>query len=206
MTTIYLATGNPHKARELSDMTGCEDPGLALRIALAHEVGGMPEVEENADSFRGNATLKARALVDRIGREDLVLADDSGLEVDALKGGPGIHSSRYAGDNAKDEDNLNKLLAAMRGVGEEDRGAQFTCCLVLADASGRLMEFSGVCRGRIVTRPQGRGGFGYDPIFVPDGYDRTFAQLGDAVKSRISHRARAMAKLVAWLRRAEARQ
>ena len=198
MTTIYLATGNPHKARELSEMTGLEN--LALGIALAHELGGMPEVEENADTFRGNATLKARALVDRIGQNDFVLADDSGLEVDALKGGPGIHSARYAGAKATDEDNLNKLLAALRGVGEDDRGAQFTCCLILADAAGRFWEFSGVCRGRIITRHLGRAGFGYDPVFVPDGYDRTFAQLGDAVKSRISHRARAMAKLVNWLK------
>ena len=179
-------------------MTGLEN--LALGIALAHELGGMPEVEENADTFRGNATLKARALVDRIGQNDFVLADDSGLEVDALMGGPGIHSARYAGAKATDVDNLNKLLAALRGVWEDDRGAQFTCYLVLADAAGRFWEFSGVCRGRIITRPLGRGGFGYDPVFVPDGYDRTFAQLGDAVKSRISHRARAMAKLVAWLK------
>ena len=197
MTTIYLATGNPHKARELSDMTGWEN--LALRIALAHELGGMPEVEENADTFRGNATLKARALVDRIGQNDFVLADDSGLEVDALKGGPGIHSARYAGAKATDKDNLNKLLAALRGVGEDDRGAQFACSLVLADATGQVLEFSGICRGRIITRPLGRSGFGYDPVFVPDGYDRTFAQLGAEVKARISHRARAMAKLLKFL-------
>ena len=200
MTTVYLATGNPHKARELSEMV--ERENLALRIALAHELGGMPEVEENANTFRGNAVLKAGALVDRIGRGNFALADDSGLEVDALKGGPGIHSSRYAGPKAKDEDNLKKLLAALRGVGECDRGAQFTCCLILADAKGGLMEFSGVCRGRIITRPLGRGGFGYDPVFVPDSYDQTFGQLAAEVKSRISHRARAMAKLVQWLRRA----
>ena len=198
MTTIYLATGNPHKERELSDLIGQEN--LPLRTALADELGGMPEVDENADSFRGNAILKAGALTQRIGRGNYALADDSGLEVDALRGGPGIHSSRYASPKATDLDNLNKLLVALRGFGENDRGAQFTCSLILADAKGDIMEFSGICRGRIIHRPKGRAGFGYDPVFVPDGYDRTFSQLGSDVKSRISHRAKAMANLITWLK------
>ena len=198
MTTVYLATGNAHKVQELSQMIGREN--LPVRIADAGELGGMPEVRENANTFAGNAALKARALLDRIGWGNYALADDSGLEVDALRGGPGIYSSRFAGPNAADGDNLSKLLQSLQGVEDENRGAQFTCCLVLADADGDLLEFPGVCRGRIIGEPLGEGGFGYDPVFVPDGYEQTFAQLGAGVKSRISHRARAMARLTEWMK------
>ena len=127
----------------------------------------------------------------------LIVADDSGLEVHYLGGAPGVYSARYAGENATDEENVAKLLAALRNTPE--REAQFRCVLALAEAGNTIAIFEGIVHGRIALSQAGSGGFGYDPVFVPDGYDRTFAELGPEVKNALSHRARAAAQLRDYL-------
>jgi len=198
MSDLYLATGNPHKVEELSAMLA--EAKAAVQVFSAKELGGMPEVDENADSFIGNARLKAQALAEKLPEGAWALADDSGLEVDALDGAPGIYSSRFAGESATDGDNLQKLLSDLESVEDDKRGAQFVCSLVLMNAAGEERSFTGVCRGRIIHEPQGEAGFGYDPVFVPDAYEESFAQLGDGVKSLISHRARALQSLIVSLK------
>ncbi len=193
MPTLYLASHNRHKALEMQQILGsnwtilsCQDidPGLAW--------------DENGDSFESNARIKAEVL-----RGDrLVLADDSGLEVDALNGAPGIYSARYAGEGASDQQNLLKLLSAMAGIPDNKRKARFVCVLCLLDGHrGEAIYFKGSGEGKLIHSPSGGGGFGYDPIFVPDGYSQTFAELGESVKNRISHRAKAMAQLKDFLER-----
>ena len=122
----------------------------------------------------------------------LALADDSGLEVDALGGAPGVHSARYAGSDASDADRIAKLLAATRNVPDDERTARFKCAVAVAEPNGRVDVVVGVCDGKIIREPRGSQGFGYDPVFVPHGYDQTFAELGENVKNHISHRAKAL--------------
>lgn len=198
MRTIYLATNNPHKVGELSAMF--ERENLPVAVKGAAQIGGMPEVEETESTFEGNATLKAMALANRLREGELSMADDSGLEVDALEGRPGIFSSRFAGEGASDTANLAKLMLLMSKVPEDLRGAQFQCRLVLVDHWGKRESFSGICRGRVLSEARGRNGFGYDPVFVPEGYDKTFGELDGAIKSSISHRAKALQGLVGWFR------
>ncbi len=197
---FYLATSNRHKADELSRLLA--DHGLT-RIVLqtADEAGGMPDVEETADSFSGNARLKARALWERIGGGAWVLADDSGLEVDALGGAPGLRSARYAGEGASDAENNRKLLRELENMAPASRSARFRCCLVLISPEGTEEQFEGVCEGHIAPAPAGDDGFGYDPLFIPEGYRQTFAQLGADGKDRISHRGRAWETLARHLAR-----
>lgn len=196
----YLATSNKGKAAEFGSLLAAR--GLD-RIAVlgAAEAGGMPTVEESAESFEGNARLKARALGENVGGAGWVLADDSGLEVDALGGAPGVRSARFAGETASDEANNAKLLRQLEGRTGAERSARFRCCLVLISPAGTEEVFEGVCEGRIAERPAGSEGFGYDPLFVPAGYEATFAELGAPVKNRISHRARAWEKLAERLGR-----
>jgi len=198
MTKIYLATNNAHKVEELAAMFQREN--LPMQVCKATGIGGMPEVEETETTFEGNATLKVMALVDRLSGGEFALADDSGLEVDALKGAPGVYSSRYAGEDASDGANLEKLLNLIAKVSENKRGAQFVCSLVLVDHSGSRVSFSDTCRGKLLTEARGDNGFGYDPAFVPDGYQKTFGELDCTVKSEISHRAKALQQLVSWLK------
>jgi XTP/dITP diphosphohydrolase len=196
--TIYLATGNAHKLRELQQMFAAAN--LPWTIEGAAALGGMPAVEENAGTFAGNALLKARALRARAPKEAWVLADDSGLEVAVLGGAPGVHSARYAGVGAKDGANTEKLLRALEIIPDGARAARFVCVLALLGPGGEEKIFEGECRGRIGRTLAGGGGFGYDPVFFPDGFDKTFAELGDDVKNKISHRGTALKKLLAWLR------
>ncbi|WP_309382070.1 RdgB/HAM1 family non-canonical purine NTP pyrophosphatase [Cerasicoccus frondis] len=201
---IIVATGNAHKTGEIA--AALERAGVRIEVVSAKAVGGMPEVEENAVTFAGNARLKAEALLTQVTKQGLdaatnwVLADDSGLEVDALDGAPGIYSARYAGPGATDADNNAKLLNALAGKPPPERGARFTCTLVLL-GDGVDETFAGHCPGQILDAPSGDAGFGYDPLFAPDGYEETFAQLGGAVKDRISHRAHACQLLAKWLMR-----
>ena len=190
---LLIATRNAHKTAEFGAILGREFSVTDLR-----SVGNIPEVEETGATFAENATLKALAASRRTGA--LVVADDSGLEVDALGGAPGIYSARYAGTHAGDRNNVAKLLTelATAGAGAEPP-ARFVCALVLARNGQMLAGFEGVVEGRITASPHGSDGFGYDPVFVPDGYDATFAQLGIAVKNRISHRARAISRLREYL-------
>jgi XTP/dITP diphosphohydrolase len=194
---IYLASGNAHKAREFQALA--DAGGLPLDVLSAVTIGGMPPVVEDTGSFVGNARKKLRALVPLLPAGTWALADDSGLCVDALNGAPGVESAYYAGPRASGAENLAKLVALMRHVPPARRTARFICVLALARPEGDEQMFEGRCEGTLRQEPAGTGGFGYDPVFVPKGEDRTFAELGDEVKNRLSHRGRAWAKLAAWL-------
>jgi XTP/dITP diphosphohydrolase len=159
----------------------------------------MPPVVEDTGTFAGNACKKARALQARLPSGAWALADDSGLCVDALQGAPGVESAYYAGPRASGAENLAKLVTVMRDVPDGRRAAHFVCVLILVAPGGEERVFEGRCDGRLGREPAGGEGFGYDPLFIPDGYDRTFAELDSAIKNRLSHRGRAWASLSAWL-------
>lgn len=184
-TPLTLASGNVHKIQEIGDILGVPVRGL-------RDLSAPPELIEDGDSFEANALIKARGLRDAI--QHWTLADDSGLAVDALDGAPGIHSARYAGTHGDDAANNRLLLKNLEGV--EDRGGAFVCVLALCGPQGEEWVVRGECRGRIGLKASGNSGFGYDPLFVPDGYGQSFAELGDEVKSRISHRAHALQLLL----------
>ena len=192
MEKIILATGNPHKAEEFAALLD----GLSIEVLPASACGGMPDVDESGKTFADNAELKAMALRAIAPKECWVLADDSGLEVDALNGEPGIYSARFAGVGANDQQNLEKLLEQMKDVPDGQRAARFCCVLCLIDSDGHRTFYDGICNGQITSQSAGAEGFGYDPVFVPEGHNKSFAELGETVKIRISHRARA----VEWLR------
>lgn len=160
----------------------------------------MPPVAEDTGTFVGNAIKKARALQAALPARSWVLADDSGLCVDALGGAPGVESAYYAGPQGDSAANLRKLVEMLRGVPPEKRGAHFNCTLVVLDDAGREHVFEGRCEGRLRELPAGGAGFGYDPLFVPNGYSQSFAQLSEAEKNAISHRGRAWGELVTWWR------
>ncbi len=199
--TLYLASGNAHKAREFQALADglAQARRLPVEIISAAAIGGMPQVVEDAGSFTGNARKKARALQGRLPAGAWALADDSGLCVDALAGAPGVESAYYAGPRASGAENLAKLVAVMRDVPDGRRAAHFLCVLVLIGPDRDEHVFEGRCDGRLRREPGGAGGFGYDPLFVPDGFDRTFAELEAATKNQLSHRGRAWAALAAWL-------
>ncbi|MBM3846086.1 MAG: non-canonical purine NTP pyrophosphatase [Verrucomicrobia bacterium] len=216
---LIVATSNQHKVQEIASFLGSE-----ARCRAMSDLGHPPSVLEDADTFRGNAVKKCLSLANYLRTntelwtglfergEIGVLADDSGLEVDVLGGAPGIHSARFAHmdaagqrGNAPDQANNEKLLGLMTGIPEERRGAQFRCVLALAWLGEGLvvaepLVFEGICRGRILPGCVGKGGFGYDPLFVPVGFDRTFSELGSDVKNTLSHRAKALSGLREHLR------
>jgi len=196
-TEFLLATGNAHKVAELQALADAYRP--RVRIRGAREVGGMPPVVENAGTFAGNAAKKARVL-HLVHPTAWVLADDSGLCVDALDGEPGVESANYAGQAAPGEANIAKLLRALDGVPTVRRGAHFVCVLYVLLPDGREFGFKGQVDGVILKEPHGEGGFGYDPVFMPAGHRKSFAELGADVKNTISHRGVAWAKLCKWLR------
>ena len=186
---LVLATRNPGKVAELERRLG----GLGVALVTAASLGA-PEVEEDADTLRGNAEKKALALWAHAGTP--ALADDTGLEVDALGGAPGVRSARYAGPDADADDNRRRLLAELAGA--EARTARFRTVLAYADGSG-VQTFDGVCEGVITTEAAGTAGFGYDSVFRPaDGDGRTFAQMTADEKNEISHRGRALDAFVSW--------
>ncbi|MDX2188152.1 MAG: RdgB/HAM1 family non-canonical purine NTP pyrophosphatase [Opitutaceae bacterium] len=195
---IVLASGNAHKVAELQGMAAAA--GLGVEFASAKAFGGMPPVVEDTGTFEGNARKKARALWEKLGGREWVLADDSGICVDALNGGPAVESAYFAGPQGDPAANLQKLIAVMQEVPEGRRGARFVCVLLLVSPSGEEALFSGDCGGRLALAPRGGKGFGYDPLLIPDGFDQTFAELGDDVKNRISHRAGAFAQFTQWIR------
>jgi XTP/dITP diphosphohydrolase len=200
---LFLASGNAHKAAELQALS--DAAALPIEIVSARAVGGMPVVVEDAGTFVGNARKKARALRAKLPAEAWSLADDSGLCVDALGGAPGVESAYYAGPQGDGAANLAKLVATLRDVPDPAREAHFVCVLFAAGPEGAEQIFEGICGGRLLHAPRGGAGFGYDPLFVPTGQTLSFAELGDAVKNTISHRARAWAKLAEWVRRSGAR-
>jgi len=197
MMTIYLATRNGKKIKELSGIIKAS--GLKISIASVMDTGDMPIVEETADSFIGNAKLKAYALKEMTAKNIWILTDDSGLMVDAIKGQPGVYSSRYAGNDANDTENISKLLRELKGVEGIDRSGRFVCVLLLIGPDGLEKTFEGICEGFIANKPMGENGFGYDPVFIPAGYSQTFGLLDESKKSKISHRAKALNELISWL-------
>ncbi|MDA8146983.1 MAG: RdgB/HAM1 family non-canonical purine NTP pyrophosphatase [Thermaerobacter sp.] len=185
MRRLLLATRNPGKLREFQALLP------EYRVVGLADFPDLPTWEERGDTFEENATEKARLVGRHTGQP--ALADDSGLEVDALGGEPGVHSARFAGADADDAANVYRLLERLRG--RADRRARFRCVLVLVLPDGRAFNAQGLLEGRIGREPRGGSGFGYDPIFVPQGYRRTLAQLGPDIKNRLSHRARAVEAL-----------
>ncbi|HET9671616.1 MAG TPA: RdgB/HAM1 family non-canonical purine NTP pyrophosphatase [Actinomycetota bacterium] len=192
---IAIASRNPHKLREIGRICA----GWPVEWVTAGEGGDprWPDVEETGATYLENARLKARAVAAALGEP--AVADDSGIEVDALGGGPGPRSARFAGNGATDERNLEELIRAVKGVPASGRTARYRCVAVLAFPDGRERTAEGVCEGGLVTRRRGARGFGYDPIFVPAGWDRTMAELTDEEKDRISHRGRAFRALAGEL-------
>ncbi len=195
---LYLASGNTHKVLEFQALADAS--GLALEIISAKAAGGMPTVVEDTGTFIGNATKKARALKTVLPSDAWVLADDSGLCVEALGGAPGVESAYYAGPQGDSAANLAKLVQTMRGVPDDRRGAHFICVLVLIDGLGGEHVFEGRCEGKLLREPCGGAGFGYDPLIVPAGQERSMAEMDEAAKNAISHRGRAARLLWAWLR------
>lgn len=197
MDAIVLATGNQHKVEEFNQLFASSTP----TILSAKAYGGMPAVEETGKTFQANAYLKAAALSKKLKKRHWVLSDDSGLEVDYLKGAPGVFSARYAGAQASDAENVEKLIAALKGVPKRQRRARFRCVLCLIDCQRGVFYFEGACEGHIQLKPKGASGFGYDPIFVPKGYKESFAQLGEEVKAQLSHRGKAVRACTAFLKK-----
>jgi len=224
MINLLIATRNSHKIIEIRDILGTQFHCLSLE-----DFPAAPLVHEDGHTFAQNATKKAALLATwlfaspmlngpAVARLNFVLADDSGLEVDALNGAPGVHSARFAATdraegNSSDVDNLNKLLRLLENVPLENRSARFRCVLAMTptimSSTGKLPTadesetqtrlFEGACEGRIAFAPRGKGGFGYDPVFIPMGYEQSFAELGDQLKNGLSHRAKALGKLKQWL-------
>ncbi|MBW8864755.1 MAG: non-canonical purine NTP pyrophosphatase [Verrucomicrobia bacterium] len=216
MTTLLIATRNAHKVGEIQAILGPQYRCLTLK-----EFPSAPPVVEDADTFAGNATKKAVELArwqssikHPVSSIQFVLADDSGLEVDALNGAPGVHSARFAAldkaENSKDADNNAKLLRLLKDVPPEKRTARFRCVIALVPVPSNKVEssspvcyadeleaktFDGACDGHIQLEHTGAGGFGYDPLFIPDGFTQSFAELGEDVKNKLSHRAKALEKL-----------
>jgi XTP/dITP diphosphohydrolase len=192
---LLVATNNAGKVRELSQLLRA----APLRLRTLSEFPDIPEAVETGETFADNATLKALHYSTLSGL--FTLSDDSGLEVAALGGAPGVYSARYAGPHATYAEKIARLLAELAATGDVERRARFVCVVALAEAStGALHRFEGTCEGRIARAPRGTGGFGYDPVFIPEGYTETFGELSDEIKQTISHRARALAQATRYLR------
>lgn len=196
MRCAVLATRNPKKLAELQRLTR----GRRIRWLSLAAFPHAPAVVEDGRTFIANARKKALSAARATGC--VAVADDSGLEVDALGGRPGVRSARYAGSRATDDTNNRKLLRALRRVPTSRRGAQFRCCIAVATLDGRVATVEGRVRGRIAEAPRGRSGFGYDPLFIIPRYRRTFAELGPRIKDRMSHRARALRRAAPLIARA----
>ena len=195
---VVLATRNTAKLRELARILGAEDHGDAqLRLAGLEEFPGAPEVPETGATFEANALLKAHAIADFTGLP--AVADDSGLCVDALNGMPGVLSARWAGGHGDDRANLELVLAQVADVPDTRLGAQFVCAAALVAPDSREWVVTGQVAGRLIRVPRGSGGFGYDPIFRPDGFDQTTAEMTAEAKDAISHRGRAFRALTPFI-------
>jgi XTP/dITP diphosphohydrolase len=197
---LLLATRNVNKTREFAQILGND-----FRITDLSNLENCVELEESGRTFGENASLKALTVSQSVDRTGLVVADDSGLEVDALGGAPGIFSARYAGHNASDRENIDKLLTELssRRAPSKERSARFRCVIALAQGGKILGTFEGAVEGMIVEHPRGDSGFGYDPIFLPDGLNKTFGELSAEAKNKISHRGKALSALCEFLRERE---
>lgn len=192
---LVLGTRNSGKVDELRALL----KDIQLELIPANALSDPPQVDEDADTLEGNARKKARAFYRHTGVP--ALADDTGLEVEALDGGPGVHTARFAGPDATPADNKRRLLDVMEG--KQNRRARFRTVMALVEPDGNVHTFEGVCSGTITTDPHGEGGFGYDPLFRPDGHDQTFAEMPSAAKNEISHRRKALDALRQYLLNAE---
>lgn len=195
MTKIIAASNNKNKIREIKAILA--DTGYEI-LSLA-DAGINIDPDENSDTFEGNALIKARAVAELV--DFAVLADDSGLSVDCLGGGPGVHSKRFAGPDATDLDNNDYLVKKMQEKCCEDKNARFVCVIAFIDRDGKEYTFRGVCEGLIQYEAQGENGFGYDPHFYVTEYKKTMAQLDDEIKNKISHRGSALRKFRSFLER-----
>jgi len=190
---IVLASRNPGKVAELKRLL----EHLTVNVLSLEDFDDIPEVIEDGDTYEENALKKARAVHEITGK--IVLADDSGLEVDALQGRPGVRSARFGGEGLTDYERSMKLLDGIKEIPDEERGATFQCRLAIVGSGGLEKVVSGSCRGSIIHTPRGGSGFGYDPIFLPFEYNHTFAELSPDIKNRISHRGRALEKAALFL-------
>lgn len=187
---IVAASRNRHKIEEIEAITR----KFGMKIISRDEAGVPPvEIIEDGETFEENSLKKAEEIMKLCGK--ITLADDSGLMVDYLGGAPGVYSARFAGEDGNDDANNRKLLTLLDGVPEKERTARFVSVITMVYPDGTVLVARGECPGRIITEPAGEGGFGYDPIFVPDGYEKTFAQLSAEEKNAISHRANALIRL-----------
>ncbi len=191
---LLIATLNRGKVREINELL----TGLAIEVESLEAYPTIPEVEETGKTFEANACLKAIEYSRRSGL--LALADDSGLEIEALDGRPGVLSARYGGDHLGFDLKMEKLLVELKGSGSSNRRARFVCSMAVAEKGKILFTAQGICSGSIADSARGSAGFGYDPLFVPEGCDLTFGELRGAIKSRISHRARALEQIIPFLR------
>ena len=192
MKEIVLSTGSKNKVKEMKSILGDGD----FKVIDKNEAGFSDlDVEETGETLAENAIIKAEAIWEKVHKT--VIADDTGLFVDALDGIPGVRSARYAGEHATDEENREKLLNALKD--EKNRSARFITCIAVIDEDGKVNTLEGTCEGKIAEKETGTNGFGYDSIFVPEGYDISFGEISDELKNKISHRALAMKKLKEFL-------
>ncbi len=192
MTRIVFATNNAHKVSEFKSCFAKN--GIEAEIITIKETGFKGEIIEDADTFEGNAFIKAKTLCDYTGL--IAIADDSGLVVDCLDGAPGVYSARYAGENATDLQNIEKLLEKLKDVKPEDKTAKFVCCMCVCRPDGESLYTYGESKGLIIDELRGDGTFGYDPIFYYPPFDKTFAEMSESEKNSISHRGNAVEELV----------
>ena len=201
LTDLLIATGNTGKAAEIRVLLGNLPIGLRTLIDFPN----VRPVVESGNTYEENAVLKARSYARQTAL--FALADDSGLEVEALGGAPGVISARYAGQGASDNDHVAFLLRELANAPSANRSARFVCVIALADSTSAIVDVEyGVCEGQIIDEPRGANGFGYDPIFIPQGFDKTFAELPNKIKNDISHRGRALQAARAFLERLLARE
>ena len=194
MPEILIATKNSNKTKELKELLS--NSNVLLRDL--NEIPNISEVLETGKTFTENAVLKAQSYA--LQMKMWSLADDSGLEVEALNGAPGVFSARYAGESATDEERIDKLLREIDETFDDQRRARFICAIAVSDAQGEIKFIAeGICNGIIAVKPSGTNGFGYDPVFIPDGFTQTFGELSGEIKQKISHRARAIAKIIRYL-------
>lgn len=194
MLELLIATGNKGKIAEIGQLLD----GQAFVVKGLSDFPAIVEVEETGNTFAENAILKARGYAMQSGL--FSLAEDSGLEIEALNNGPGIFSARYGGENTNYREKIRLVLAELEKTGDQKRRARFVCAMALAGPDGKIIHISeGACHGTIASQPRGTGGFGYDPVFVPDGFSGTFGELAEGLKQQISHRKRAIDGIMPFL-------
>jgi len=195
LSELIIASNNTHKIVEISKILSEQN----IKLFSLKDFPDFPEVEETGETLRDNALIKAKAIYEKFGKASL--ADDTGLFVDALNGEPGVYSARYSGENATYEDNCKKLLENLKNVEGKERTAEFNSTLCLYISETEHYFFEGIVKGRIIKQSKGANGFGYDPLFIPRGFDKTYAEMPDEQKNTLSHRALALKKFKKFLSR-----